>query len=625
MNIYLRTFAFLKPYWGRLLSASLSASLYSFFSAALIWLIGPLLMALFNLSDLQLGESGADVGALAPLAGDALTNLKESIKSGIENLVRGSTPTDTLFNFCMLTLVIVVCKNGFNYLQGFLMVFATQGMMRDVRDRLFNKYQDLSFDHFHMERTGAMMSRVTNDVTVLNVTLDLGFNRLVADVSLVFMLVGFLVLLSWELTLLAMIALPALFFFIVFIGKKIHKYSGRSQERMEDVTSALEENLSNFRIVKAFGTEAKERAKFHSATDRYFKSQVRMGRIGHLSSPINDTLATVAGLAMLLFAGGSVISGAGQMDASDFLVFIVAMFSLIKPAKSLTQIYARMKEGMAAAERIFKTLDTKPKIKEKQNAVRVDSFNNELRYQNVSFHYPGGPDVLSNVSFRVKRGEVIAFVGPSGGGKSTLVDLLPRFYDPQSGAITIDGTDVRDMTLDSLRSLLGVVTQETYLFNDTIAANISYGVKSCTTAELTAAAKAANAYEFICEFEKGFDTLVGNRGVRLSGGQRQRLAIARALLRNPEILIFDEATSALDTESETLVQEAIDRLMENRTALVVAHRLSTIINADRIYVVANGKVIESGSHEELLAQSGMYQKLHNMQFRNSGQELQSRV
>ncbi|MBN4076549.1 ATP-binding cassette domain-containing protein, partial [Gemmatimonas aurantiaca] len=266
-----------------------------------------------------------------------------------------------------------------------------------------------------------------------------------------------------------------------------------------------------------------------------------------------------------------------------------------------------------------------PKVKEKPNARCVEKFVEEIQYQNVSFHYHEGPDVLSDLNFSVKRGEVVAFVGPSGGGKSTLVDLLPRFYDPQRGSVMIDGVDVRDMTLDSLRGLLGVVTQETYLFNDTIASNIAYGVDSCSDAELVEAAKAANAYDFITEFSEGFETIVGNRGVRLSGGQRQRLAIARALLRNPEILIFDEATSALDTESEALVQDAIDRLMENRTALVVAHRLSTIINADRIYVIANGRIEESGTHTELLKKSGKYQNLYTMQFRQVSPELEPRM
>ncbi|HSG98876.1 MAG TPA: ABC transporter transmembrane domain-containing protein, partial [candidate division Zixibacteria bacterium] len=350
-SLYLRTLAFIRPYWGRLFAASTSAMLYSFLSALMIWMIGPLLMTLFNLSSMQL--SGADQGAaletVAPEAVGALTAFKESLKAAVNGLVQGDSNADTLLNFCLLVLIVVILKNGFNYLQGYLMAFATQGMMRDVRNRLFDKYQDLSFEHFHMERTGSLMSRITNDANVLNVTLDLGFNRLVADISLIVMLVAILLLLSVKLTLMATVALPASLVFIYFIGNKIRKYSGRSQERMADVTTMLEENISNFRIVKAFGTEEKEKRKFHSATQSYFSSVVRMIRIGHLSSPVNDTLATIAGLAMLLFAGATVLSGGGGMDAADFLVFIVAMFSLIKPAKSLSTTYARIQEGMAAA------------------------------------------------------------------------------------------------------------------------------------------------------------------------------------------------------------------------------------------------------------------------------------
>ncbi len=563
----------------------------------------------------QIEISQSATGEKLAQAEDAIGSFKDRAKEAIQSLVRAETPTATLFNFCVLVLIIIVCKNGFNYLQGFLMVFVQQSMMRDLRNKLFDKYQELSFDHFHMKRTGALMSRVTNDVTVLNSTLDLGFNHLVADISLLFLLSSFLIILSWKLTLLAALVLPVLFLFVYFLGGKIRKYSTRSQERMADVTSALEENISNFRIVKAFGSEEKERQKFHKTTKDYFSSLLRMVRIQHLNSPTNDTLASIAGIVMLYYAGSNIMGNTGDMDASDFMVFIVAMFSLIKPAKSLTTTHTRLQEGMAAAERIFETLDTEPKVKERDNAIELSAFRNALEYRDVSFRYPGGDQALSGVSFTVKRGEVVAIVGPSGGGKSTLVDLLPRFYDPQEGQVLIDGTDIRDVTMNSLRSLLGVVTQETYLFNDTIAANIAYGVESYTQTELIAAATAANAHEFISEFPEGYETQIGNRGNRLSGGQRQRIAIARALLRNPEILIFDEATSALDTESEHLVQKAIDNLMRNRTALVVAHRLSTIRHADRILVIEDARLVESGSHEELLASDNLYRRLFDMQHR----------
>ncbi|MCH9031711.1 MAG: ABC transporter ATP-binding protein [candidate division Zixibacteria bacterium] len=652
MSLYTRSFAFLKPYWLRITTASLSALLYSVFSALLIWMLGPLMMALFDVSSgvnplrspgEQVYQNGSIpvvtqpdsiAAASNPLASStlpstmpsstvdgaipgvgALTEIKESIKAGVEYLVEADTALDTLFNFGLLIIFIVVAKNAFNYLQRFHMAFVQESVARDLRNTIFEKYQKLSFDYFHTQRTGSLMSRVTNDVLILNQSLDVGFNHLVSDVSLVALLGGFLLIISWKLTLMAMVTLPILVWFIYFIGKKIRKYSGRTQERMADITTVLEENISNMRLVKAFGAEEREIGKFHSATNRYFKALLKMVRVRHLSSPINDTLASIVGVVLLMFAGSAVMTGSGDMDASDFFVFIVAMFSLIKPAKSLSTIHARLQEGMAAAERVFSAIDTEPKIIEAPAAISLRGFRDKITYQNVCFEYIPGGNVLSDVSFDVRRGEVVALVGPSGGGKSTLVDLLPRFYDPQGGSVSIDGEDIRNVTLGSLRALMGIVTQETFLFNDTVRGNILYGVESASEDEIIQAASAAHAHGFIMELPEKYETKVGARGVRLSGGQRQRLAIARALLRNPDILIFDEATSALDTESEHHVQEAINNLMKNRTALVIAHRLSTIRNADRIITIDRGRVVEMGTHEELLKVGGLYSRLYNMQFR----------
>ncbi len=633
MNLFTRTFAFLKPYWVRIFISSGAAAIHAFMAALFVWLAGPLLMTLFsvaqpdtapgqpieiyeNRQELPETESEGITGDLEKRL-DFLGRTKENIKNEIDELVQGDTRRATLINFCLLILVIALISNTFLYLQGFFMAFVQQSFIRDIRNRLFEKYQKLSLGFFHRQRTGQLISRVTNDVVVLNETIDLSFNRLVIDSLTVIILALFLVLLSWKLTLLAAIVLPLVFGFIYIMGKKLRKYSFRSQEKMANVNSVLEETVSNIRIVKAYAMEKFETRKFFKATGDFFRALVRMTRIRHLSSPINEILIVTASIMILLYAGTQIIDGRGSMDAGDFLTFIIAMFALIKPVKNLLKIHIKIQEGLAAAERIFGVIDTPVTVVESPKALEIDHFNDVIKYDDVWFSYDEHEYVIKGVSFEVKRGEVVALVGPSGAGKSTLFDLLPRFYDPQKGKIIIDGTSIRDLKLDSLRRLLGIVTQETYLFNDTIRNNIAYGLESVPEEEIINAAKAANAHEFIVRFSEGYDTEVGTRGIRLSGGQRQRIAIARALLKNPQILIFDEATSALDTEAEILVQEAIDRLMKDRTTLVIAHRLSTISNADKILVIDNGRIIEHGRHTELLEKDGMYHKLYSMQFKET--------
>ena len=635
MNLIGRTFTLLLPYWKQLATASSSAAVAALLSGLLVWMAGPLLMTLFQVESLgaldaalpktQFAATPAadSTSALSDFFGDvpaAAESLRETMKGWVHNLVKSGTRQDTLWNFCWLILLIAIGKNLFTYLQGFFMAYVQQSVIRTLRDNLFKKYQRLSLDYFHRRRTGQIISRVTNDVVVLNESIDLSFNHLVTDSITAAVFVGFLFILSWKLTLLALIVLPLVFGFIWFIGKKLRKYSERSQERMADVNSVLEESVSNVRIVQAFSMENFESRKFLDATYQYFRALLRMTRIRHLASPTNDTLISFAGVVILLYAGSRIIANTGEFDAGDFMTFIIAMFSLIKPVKSLSSIHIKIQEGLAAAERIFHVIDTEEKIKDAPDAVTIKDFNDRIRFDHVSFSYNHDEPVLKDVSFEVAHGEVVAIVGPSGAGKSTLLDLLPRFYDPESGSITIDGTDIRNSTLASLRGLMGIVTQETQLFNDTIFNNIAYGLEDMDPEKVYEAAQMANADRFIRTFENGYDTRVGNRGVMLSGGQRQRLAIARALLRNPQILVFDEATSALDTESELLVQEAISRLMQNRTSLVVAHRLSTITNSDRILVVDDGRIVEEGNHGQLLSTGGLYHRLYMMQFKNGGQQ-----
>ncbi|MDF1544627.1 MAG: ABC transporter ATP-binding protein [bacterium] len=618
LNLYGRTFSILTPLWKQLLIASLSAAFYALLSGLLVWLAGPLLMTLFDVGGVSADSTlNPDLlGSAAQGVASGIDSIKDSMKAWIDNIVTGGTRQDTLIRFCWLIVFVVLGKNLFLYLQGFFMAFVQQSVIRSFRDRLFAKYQRLSLDYFHSRRTGQVISRVTNDVVVLNESIDIGFNRLVTDSIEVVLYASFLIIISWKLTLLAMFVLPVAFGFIWFIGKKLRKYSERTQERMADVNSVLEESINNIRIVKAFSMEEFETRKFFDSTRNFFKSLLRMSRIRHLASPINDMLATIAGVMILLFAGTRIIAGSGELDAGDFMTYVIAMFAMIKPVKSLSQIHIKIQEGMAAAERIFSVLDAKEKVKDAPNAIEIGKFSQGIEYNQVGFSYNESAEVLRGISFKVNAGEVLAFVGPSGGGKSTLLDLLPRFYDPQKGQIMVDGKDIREISLKSLRGLMGIVTQETLLFNDTIRNNIAYGLNGTQQEKVEEAARMANAHGFISQLEHGYDTQVGNRGVKLSGGQRQRVAIARALLKDPQILIFDEATSALDTESEILVQEAINRLMINRTSLVIAHRLSTIKNADRIIVIDDGRVVQEGTHDQLMAEQGLYGRLYNMQFRD---------
>lgn len=632
--IYKKTFRLIKPYWFRLLVASLSAMIYSVMAGALIWMIGPLLGTLFaNESEFaqMLGSSGQQVQTetidIEGMEKSFLESILETpeeiklwIKSKVNSVIVRESKTTTLVRICWATILIAFLKNFFNYFQGFFMAFVQQSFIRDIRNRLFVHYQRLSMAFFHKTRTGQLISRVTNDVVVLNDTIDIGFNHLVADFLTLLILTSFLIIISWKLTLLAGLVLPIMFLFIYKVGKKLKKYSFRSQERMADVNTVLEETVSNIRIVKAFANEKFEIAKFFKATERFFRALLKMTRVRLVASPINEMMATVAGIFILWYSGTQILSAESNLPAEDFILFILAMFSLIKPVKSLSNIHIRIQEGMAAAGRIFEVLETPIRVAEPEHPRTLNHLENKISFKNISFAYDTGEQVIDDVSFEVNRGEILALVGPSGGGKSTLFDLLPRFYDPQQGVIQINGIDIKTFSTRDLRFIMGIVTQETYLFNDSVFNNIAYGMDDTDREKVFRAAEMANAHGFIEQLPEGYETVVGNRGIMLSGGQRQRLAIARALLKDPQILIFDEATSALDTESELQVQEAINRLMKGRTTLVIAHRLSTITSADKILVMDKGKIVQQGKHQSLLDQGGLYARLYEMQFKNDNGE-----
>ncbi len=606
-----------------MLISAVSMIIFALLSGALIWLIGPLMGTLFGsgsgygiteqVEQVSPDQENADISEGQRIV-SGFAKLRESIKEFVNDLVIADTKIGTLQNLCIVIVFIALGKSIFFYTQGYFMAYVEQKFIRNLRVDLFSQYQKLSLSYFHGTRTGQLISHVTNDVMILRESLDQAFNRITRDPLLIVIYLTFMFLISWQLLFISVLVMPLAFLMMYIIGKKLREYSAQAQERMADVNTVLEENVSNIRIVKGFNTDRFEIGKFVKQADGYFRTLLKISRVRLFSNPINELLGTTAVVVILWFGGRNVLAGTG-ISAPDFVLFAFAMFSLIAPVKSLSNLHIKIQEGMAAAERIFMVIDSSVEIKDAPDAVEIPEFKKEIKFENVSFSYKTTPDVLKNINFTVKKGELIAIVGPSGAGKSTLCDLIPRFYDPTEGRILIDGHDLRQIKLSSLRSQLGIVTQETMLFNDTIYSNITYGLDGVSMKKVEEATRIANAYDFITAFKRGFETPIGNRGVMLSGGQRQRIAIARAVLRNPQILIFDEATSSLDTESEQVVQEAIDRLLKGRTTFVIAHRLSTILNANKILVIQDGGLVDSGTHQELISRKGLYQRLYNLQFK----------
>lgn len=544
-----------------------------------------------------------------------LTDLKTKLSQKTDDLIGGHDRQSTLGRLCLLLLAAYFFKNLFAYGQGYLMARVEQGLVMDFQNSLYGHFHNLPLSFFHKQKTGHLISRVTNDVRLLNEAVNAGLINLLRDPIMVFLYLGIMIILSWQLTLAVLLVLPIGGGIIGITGRKLRKYSTRSQERIANITSVLQETISGIRVVKAFAMEEFEIGKFRRETWSFFKMMMKMIRVRRLASPLTEFLGVVVGVLILWFGGREVLKGNG-LTPEEFIAFLGTTFLLMQPIKSLGEVNSRIQSGLAAGERIFAILDTVPEIKESRTPCEITELKDSVRFVNVSASYDGGSPVLKGIDLEVKTGEIMALVGPSGAGKSTLVDLLPRFYDPIEGSVQIDGIDIRDIKLQSLRHLMGIVTQETILFNDTIWNNIAYGLRDIPEEKVIAAARTANADEFIRGLPEGYQTVIGDRGVKLSGGQRQRIVIARAILKDPPILIFDEATSALDSESEILVQEAIERLMKGRTVFVIAHRLSTIQNATRIVVLDRGQIIQQGTHKELMSQEGLYKKLYNMQFRN---------
>lgn len=628
MSTYLRILKFVKPYWKHLLVSIVCTFLFAALSGISVYLTIPLLDTLFQESaraELSAGETVISSPDVVENSSDFLPGwveqFAEDVSNSFNNFVLAGSKLEALLRICFLVLMAFLLKNIFGYLQAYFISYVEYGAMKDLRDTAYAHLHQLPMSYFKQERVGNLISRFTNDVVVIQASITAAFLNLIREplTIIIFLLIALSI--SWQLTLLAVIILPFSMFIIAWIGVKLRKQSSIIQAKMADITSILQETISGVKIVKSFGMENYENKKFVKETKNYFKLMLRIVRVRNLSSPITEFLSVIVGVIIIYYGGTLVLqqgSAADGLKASEFMGFLIAIFQLMPPIKELSSVTNRIQESSAAADRIFEILDTKPSIKDEKNAKVINEFKESIIFENVSFKYEDSSEpVLKNINFKVNKGEVIALVGPSGGGKSTLADLIPRFYDPDSGRILIDGIDLKRISIKSLRDLMGIVTQETFLFNETIKNNIAYGLGNYPIEKIIQAAKTANAHDFIEEMPEDYNTIIGERGIKLSGGQRQRISIARAILKNPPIMIFDEATSALDNESELLVQEAIERMMENRTTFVIAHRLSTIRNASKILVLDRGKIIQTGKHAELIEdQKGLYHKFYEMQFRD---------
>ena len=505
------------------------------------------------------------------------------------------------------------------YVSGYLMTDVGQRVVRDIRNQLFRHILGQSAAFFSVNTSGRLMSRITNDVVQIQRAVSETLGDLARESIALVGFAGFLFYYDARLALVSLTGAPLVIYPLVRLGQRVRRSTRRTQEALEQMSHVSAEAFTGHRIVKAFGAEERETTKFQRASDHYYRTSIKVTSALSVLPPLMEFIGGVAFVVALWY--GSQAIERGDLTTGDFFAFITALFMMYAPAKKLSRVNADLQQARAAGERIFEVLETHSEVVESPKAVQLQRFSRSIEFRNVCFSYAGAEDAtLRGVTFGVRAGQVVAVVGRSGAGKSTLVNLIPRFYDVSGGAITVDGCDVRELTLASLRSQIGMVTQETVLFDDTIASNIAFGRPRATQGEIEAAARAAHAHEFIVTLDRGYETLIGERGQRLSGGQRQRLAIARALLRDSPILILDEATSALDAESEMLVQEALANLMLNRTSIVIAHRLSTVRRADAIVVLERGVVVETGTHDELIARRGVYAKLYDLQLEDESGE-----
>jgi subfamily B ATP-binding cassette protein MsbA len=606
MKTYFRVLSYAKPLGWLAPQYLLYAILQAVFSVITLGILTPVLNVLFKVE-----KEASQIPETLPDFNISIQYLTEVFDYYFLSIVQEDRFAALQF-VCVILIISIFLSNLFRYLLAVISAIVKANVISNLRNALYNRLINMHIGFFTEERKGNIMSKVMADVQEVEGTV---VNSLKAVIKEPFLLIGYFIALffiSAKLTLITLIILPISGFIISYIAISLKKKARQSQETIGRISDILEETLSGMRIIKAFNAINFSKNRFEKEVKSYAEFNISMQKRQALSSPTSEFLGVFVVAGVLLIGGAMILEGKSELDAGSFITFIAIYSQLLVPAKALSTAFSNVQRGLASAERIFGIIDLVPAIKDKSTAKKLEEFKSELSFKNVSFAY-GEEKVLKNININIRKGETVALVGPSGGGKSTMVDLVPRFYDPIEGEVQLDGISLKDLTVESLRAKMGIVSQESILFNDSIFSNIAFGKPECTKEEVIQAAKVANAHDFIMQIDGDYDSFIGERGTKLSGGQRQRISIARAILKNPDILILDEATSALDSESEKLVQDALANLMKNRTSIVIAHRLSTIQEADKIYVMQEGEIVEEGKHEMLMQKGGVYKKLIEIQ------------
>ncbi len=604
MKNLFRILKFVIPFWGKALLNILFNILSVIFSLASFALFIPVLQILFKTTEVP-----SEVQAFSWTDFDSI---KEKFYYEIDKMIGEHGEMEVLFYISIIIVTLYFFRNLFRYLAMFFLAPIRNGVVRNIRNKMYLKVMILPLSYYSEQKKGDIIARMTSDVQEIEWSIMSSLEMIFRDpIAIISYLVALFVI-SPSLSVFVLILLPVSGFLIGRIGKSLKRTSVKGQRQFGILLSIIEETISGLRIIKAFNAIKLAERNFQENNNKYTRLMIRLYRKRDLASPLSEFLAASVLVTVLWFGGRLVLSPENPLDAAIFIAYLGIFSQIIPPAKSITTAVYNIQKGAASVERIQKIFDAEEVIEEKPDAIAKTDFEKEIEYRNVSFSYEKDV-VLDKVDLKIKKGKTIALVGPSGGGKSTMVDLLPRFYDCVSGEILIDGIPLKDLIISDVRGLMGIVTQESILFNDTIFGNIALGMENVKEENVIAAAKVANAHEFISKMENGYYTNIGDQGVKLSGGQKQRLSIARAVLKNPPILILDEATSSLDTESERLVQDALTKLMQNRTSIVIAHRLSTIKHADEIVVIKKGKIVEQGKHNQLIKNNGVYKKLHDLQ------------